>query len=98
MSSAILTVYHDMALDLHAFSLSAPQSVKDHINKQMEEHFGMEEGGKRDSNMCTVSGLPMYLLVSWVERNFGKLEHVSSCEGSTTYVFHRKVKSWKPQR
>mmetsp|Transcript_12327 Transcript_12327/g.22375 ORF Transcript_12327/g.22375 Transcript_12327/m.22375 type:complete len:96 (-) Transcript_12327:554-841(-) len=95
MSVAILIVNYGarsraLRLDLKGFSLSAPQSVKDHITKQMKEHFGgTNERWTWADTYCTVSHVPIYLLVSWVERNFGKLEHVSSCEDSTTYVFHR---------
>eukprot|EP00978_Attheya_sp_CCMP212_P044285 scaffold305977_cov31-Attheya_sp.AAC.1 len=93
MSVVILTVNYGhrtkaLKLELSGFSLSAPQSVKDHITMQMLEHFGTDKWTWRD-NYCTVSQIPIYLLVSWVEGNFGKLEHVSSCEESTTYVFHR---------
>eukprot|EP00978_Attheya_sp_CCMP212_P038225 scaffold187464_cov49-Attheya_sp.AAC.2 len=39
MSVAILTVRNDRIVDVGSFGLSAPQSVKDHIMKQMDEEL-----------------------------------------------------------
>eukprot|EP00978_Attheya_sp_CCMP212_P037990 scaffold183994_cov29-Attheya_sp.AAC.1 len=76
MSVAILTVRHNGMVHVEQFGLSAPQSVKDHINKQMEELFPRQwDRIHWRGEICEVSGVPMYLLVSWVERSFGKLEH-----------------------
>ena len=97
MSVAILGVYQSDAGDKlfpDIFHLSGPQSVKDHVTQKAKENGGGDVHWEMRNTVCKCSNrIDLYLLISWIERNFRKLEHVSSAGSQygfySQYVFHR---------